>query len=188
MIIRLIPIITRILCLPRSTQEQLLAITPENACCFFKHWRSANSLATMSSSSWRQSCSRWHGRNGCRRWYRWWPWCLSWWCDGRVEPHPPLSPRSLYILWDEYQNGMGGRKAAQLFTKEERGSCKFKYCRRKIVWDLISLHVNAGITAHRSCDMIYAHYGEQLPVTKIINSLRRDIQRSGIPVPLRVGL
>jgi hypothetical protein len=81
-----------------------------------------------------------------------------------------------------------GRKAARLFTKEERGSFKFKYCRHKIVWDLISLHVNAGITAHRSCDMIYAHYGEQLPVTKIINSLCRDISRSGIPIPLHVGL
>ena len=107
---------------------------------------------------------------------------------GGVTAELSPTPRSLYILWDEYQNGIGGRKAARLFTKEERGSCKFKYCRRKIVWDLIALHVNAGITAHRSCDMIYAHYGEQLPVTKIINSLRHDIQRSGIPVPLRVGL
>jgi hypothetical protein len=36
--------------------------------------------------------------------------------------------------------------------------------------------------------MIYAHYGEQLPVTKIINSLRLDINRRGIPIPLRIGL
>jgi hypothetical protein len=33
-----------------------------------------------------------------------------------------LSPnlRSLYLLWDEYENGIGGRKAAQLFSREER--------------------------------------------------------------------
>jgi hypothetical protein len=64
---------------------------------------------------------------------------------GGVTAELSPTPHSLYILWDEYQNGIGGRKAARLFTKEERGSCKFKYCRHEIVWDLITLHVNAGI-------------------------------------------
>ena len=100
------------------------------------------------------------------------------------------TPRTLYLLWEEYQNGIGGRKAARLFsTPQEHGRNKYKYSRHKIVWNLIALHVNAGITAHRSCDMIYAHYGQQSSVTTIINALRRDIQLNGsVPLPLRAGL
>jgi hypothetical protein len=69
--------------------------------------------------------------------------------------NPPLSPRAelsptprtLGVLWQEWTDGIGGRKAARLFTREERGKCKHKYHRRKIVWDRIRLLVNAGHTA-----------------------------------------
>jgi hypothetical protein len=98
------------------------------------------------------------------------------------------TPRSLDLLWEEYLNGVGGRKAARHFTPQERGKNKYKYCRRLIVWNLISMHVNAGITSQRSCEMIYAHYGQQNSVTTIINNLRRDIRSpTGLPVALRVG-
>jgi hypothetical protein len=39
------------------------------------------------------------------------------------------NPRSLYLLWDEYENGIGGRKAARLFSREERGTVKDKFHR-----------------------------------------------------------
>ena len=35
-------------------------------------------------------------------------------------------PCDLYVLWQEYQHGIGGRKAARLFTLSERGRVKFK--------------------------------------------------------------
>jgi hypothetical protein len=41
---------------------------------------------------------------------------------GGITAELSPTPRSLYILWDEYQNGIGGRKAARLFTKEEAAS------------------------------------------------------------------
>ena len=36
-------------------------------------------------------------------------------------------PRTLYELWDEYTNGIGGRKPAREFTSQERGKVKYKY-------------------------------------------------------------
>jgi hypothetical protein len=40
-----------------------------------------------------------------------------------------LSPnlRSLHDLWEEYQNGLGGRKPARLLTYNERGRVKHKF-------------------------------------------------------------
>jgi hypothetical protein len=51
------------------------------------------------------------------------------------------NPRSLYLLWDEYENGIGGRKAARLFSREERGKVKDNFHRRKIVWDCVAKEV-----------------------------------------------
>ena len=48
------------------------------------------------------------------------------------------SPRNLFILWDEFENGIGGRKAACLFTCQERGAVKHKYHHRKVIWDCIA--------------------------------------------------
>ena len=45
-------------------------------------------------------------------------------------------PKNLYVLWAEFESGVGGNKPARLFTASERGKVKFKYCRRKIVWDM----------------------------------------------------
>jgi hypothetical protein len=57
------------------------------------------------------------------------------------------NPRTLHLLWEEYQHGIGARKSAKLFTSQERGRLKHKYCRRKIVWDLVSSLVCAGYTS-----------------------------------------
>ena len=57
-------------------------------------------------------------------------------------------PRTLSGLWDEYQNGVGGRKPAREFTRSERGqtNVKFKYSRRLIVWKCIERLVDKGNT------------------------------------------
>ena len=68
------------------------------------------------------------------------------------EPVPSRSavlgacPRTLLGLWDEYQNGEGGRKAVRKFTRTERGqhNVKFKYSMRRIVWKCIERLVDIG--------------------------------------------
>jgi regulator of replication initiation timing len=63
--------------------------------------------------------------------------------NNNTEEHPPVqgsvatlspNPKNLFILWQEYEIGLGGRKAAKLFTREERGRVKHKYSRQKVVW------------------------------------------------------
>jgi hypothetical protein len=38
-----------------------------------------------------------------------------------------------YIVWNEYEHGIGGRKAAHLIAREERAKVKHNYTRRKLV-------------------------------------------------------
>lgn len=97
-------------------------------------------------------------------------------------------PRTLYDLWTEYDIGVDGRKAAKDFTPAERGSVKYNYHRRKVVWDVIAGRVRAGDTAHVAIDRIYNVYGQNRTVTHIINAMRRDrTLYNGLPHPaLRV--
>ena len=96
------------------------------------------------------------------------------------------TPRSLHDLWQEYQHGVGGRKAARLFSYSERGRSKHRYHRRKIVWDLIGGLVRQGHTADASIDRIYAVYGGQTSVSNIINGLKRDRKNGTLNPNLRI--
>ena len=91
------------------------------------------------------------------------------------------TPRSLFDLWTEYVYGIGGRKPAKDFTFTERGKCKFKYCRRKVVWDCISRHVNAGYLAPTAIDRIYQCYGRSQTVSYIIVAMVKDKKTGGHP-------
>ena len=104
---------------------------------------------------------------------------------GAVAQISTLSPnlRSLYLLWDEYENGIGGRKAARLFSREERGKVKDKFHRRKVVWDCVATLVRAGLTAQVAIDRIHHIYGENTTVTNIINRMKQDRQ-AGIVNPM----
>ena len=88
-------------------------------------------------------------------------------------------PGNLYILWQEWQHGIGGRKAVRLFTAKERGlRCnKYKFYQRKHVWNLIKKHLNAGWDAHAAIERIYAVYGQEKPVTQIIRAIMEDRKR-----------
>jgi hypothetical protein len=92
------------------------------------------------------------------------------------------NPRSLHVLWQEYERGIGGRRAARLFTRDERGRVKHKYHRRKMVWDLISILVRGGLTAQVAIDRIYDFYGRAESVTTIINKMKND-RRNGVLFP-----
>jgi hypothetical protein len=45
------------------------------------------------------------------------------------------NPKLLHVLWEEYEILFGGRRAARLFIRDEKGQVKHKYHRRKMVWD-----------------------------------------------------
>jgi hypothetical protein len=90
-------------------------------------------------------------------------------------------PKTLFDLWIEYAFGIGGRKAAKDFTSFERGKNRFAYCRRKIVWDCISKHVNAGFLAATAIDRILECYGRNQNVSAIITAMVADKKAGGHP-------
>jgi hypothetical protein len=100
--------------------------------------------------------------------------------------HASLSPtpRCLWTLWTEYLVGIGGRKPASQFTAVERGRVKFKYSRRKVVWDTISRLMRAGLTSDTAIDRIYAAYGPDQSVTEIINQMLHDRRHGTVPAAL----
>ena len=99
-----------------------------------------------------------------------------------LSPHP----RSLHQLWQEYEFGIGGRKAAKLFTPQERGKVKHKYHRRKVVWDCIARLIRAGSTADVAINTILAIYGANTTVTQIINQMKHDRQAGTLHASLQV--
>lgn len=87
-------------------------------------------------------------------------------------------PRTLELLWDEYQNGIGGRKPAREFTRSERGKVKFKYSRRLLFWKCMERLLNRGNTVSTAIRKIHDIYG-YTTVTKLIEKLRRDERNGG---------
>jgi Transcriptional activator of glycolytic enzymes len=86
-------------------------------------------------------------------------------------------PESLYVLWQEWEVGIGGNLAAKHFNHKQRGACKTMYCRRKIVWDQIRKMINSTYyNADTAIDAIYAKYGYRLNVTGITKALHRDLK------------
>ena len=83
--------------------------------------------------------------------------------------------------------GIGGRKAAKLFTSEERGKVKFKFHRRKHVWDCVAELVRAGFTAQVAIDRICQVHGEDSAVTTIINKMQMDKRNHVVHPLLHVG-
>jgi hypothetical protein len=106
----------------------------------------------------------------------------------RSQPSLSSNPKNLYELWQEYEVGIGGRKAAKLFSQWERGGKnKHKYCRRNVIWKIIDRIVRGRgqTTADVVIDQIYAIYGQQTSVTKIINAIKDDLQRGRLNPNLR---
>lgn len=95
------------------------------------------------------------------------------------------TPRDLFELWNEFTIGIGGRKPASQFTAVERGQNKHRFTRRKVVWETIDRMVRRGFTANVAIDRIYAHYGRELSVTRILNAMLKDRREKTIPVALQ---
>ena len=85
-------------------------------------------------------------------------------------------PRTLHVLWQEYQFGIGGEKAARLYTAEERGRNKYNFSLRKPFWDLVERMIRNGLTGQAAIHRIYEVY-PNAPVTQILRLIRIDKKR-----------
>jgi len=84
------------------------------------------------------------------------------------------NPKSLHVLWQEYEFGVGGRKPAREFSSKERGAVKFSYSLRKYFWELVDKMINKGYTHASAIDRIYSLYGTKTSTTKVLQNIRRD--------------
>ena len=103
--------------------------------------------------------------------------------NSRVSMNATLSktPRDLETLWNEYENGIGGRKAAKDFNDAERGRVTGPYSKRNHVWKLIGRLVNKrGVDYKVAIADIYKVYGN-ISVSKMIQAIQKDAQRGGHP-------
>ena len=92
------------------------------------------------------------------------------------EPKAKLAKnlKSLYILWHEYEFGIGDRRPAKSFSRKERGMCRHLYSKRNIFWSLVVEMVRRGNTANSAIDKIYEVYGFKTSVTDILRELQKD--------------
>ena len=102
----------------------------------------------------------------------------------RGRQWPKLAPnvRDLMVLWNEWEFGIGGRKAAKDWTAQERGGggdkkVKQMYHRRKNIWRVQLLLVNKGRSIHSANALIERTYGPQLSLTGISQAIAQDRQR-----------
>jgi hypothetical protein len=95
---------------------------------------------------------------------------------GRSLPTLCANVNSLLSLWTEYEFGIGGRKAAKLWTREERGnkSQKQTYYRRNCIWKLQVHLTNKGYRIEAANALIRRTYGENTSITNIAKAIVSD--------------
>lgn len=109
--------------------------------------------------------------------------------ENNIIPSPYVTtlcnnPKTLNVLWSECEFGVGGRKAAKLFSAaQERGRVKFQYSLRKGFWDLYSGMIRRGYTSDTAIilDKIYEVYSSRMSCTEILQLIRRDKKNGGHP-------
>jgi hypothetical protein len=91
------------------------------------------------------------------------------------------NPRTLSILWSEYMNGIGGRKPAQQFTREERGlrCVKQNYYFRKPFWTAMQRLVDKGYTESVAMGKIEKVYDKCGSITNVLRKMLIDERNGG---------
>lgn len=89
-------------------------------------------------------------------------------------------PKTVSLLWDEYVNGVGGRKPARLFTIEEQncGGNKHKYFRRRRLWQIMDRLTRRGHDVASAVDLIHSVYGYRT-MSKILDAMIVDEKNGG---------
>lgn len=90
-------------------------------------------------------------------------------------------PRDLFVLWREYEFGLGNNKAARDFTHRERGLVTVQYSFRNNFWSLVDEMIRRGSTSNTAIDRVYEVYGRNQCVSKILRAIRTDKLRGGHP-------
>ena len=88
------------------------------------------------------------------------------------------SPPDLFVLWDEYEKGLNGQKAARDYTPAERGANKHTYSLRNVFWGAVECFIRRGQTSDTAIDRILSVYGRDKSVTAVLKAMKRDRGRN----------
>ena len=91
------------------------------------------------------------------------------------------------MLWNEYEAGIGVRKAENKFMPLERGQVKKNHSKRKLVWGLVSTIFLVGKLSNEVIENIYYVY-EHVSVTEIITDIRTYIKITAFQYNSRVNV
>ena len=92
-------------------------------------------------------------------------------------------PRTLDVLWTEYEFEIGSSKPAKLFTAKERGKVKFSYSLRKPSWKLAERIIRYGCsqtTAIEKKERVYCSDWAKSE-TQVLRKIWKDNRRGGNP-------
>jgi hypothetical protein len=88
-------------------------------------------------------------------------------------------PRDLWVLWKEWDLGLGGEKPAKAYTPAKWGVNKFFFLCRKVLWDTVKGMIRRGQMADVAINNVYWAYGWNNSVTQILNRMKDD-RRKGV--------
>ena len=91
-------------------------------------------------------------------------------------------PKTLHMLWHEWEFGIGGRRPAKGFNQHDRGCVRFKFSLRKVFWDMVCKMIRVGYTSNTAIDKIYSVYTTRLSVTNLLRQMRKDNRTGGHPL------
>ena len=88
-------------------------------------------------------------------------------------------PKTLQILWEEWEFGVGGRRAAKTFNASERGAVTTTYFFQNPFWHLCSDLIERGYEPVTAIKKIYHVYVDELTSTKVLKQINKD-KRDGV--------
>jgi hypothetical protein len=78
-------------------------------------------------------------------------------------------------LWDEYDKGLGGQKAARDYKPTEKGANKHNYSHRRVFWAKVDQMIESrGLSLVVAIDIIQAANGKNNSVTAVLNQMKQD--------------
>ena len=90
-------------------------------------------------------------------------------------------PKTLEVIWREYVSGVNGTKPAREYNDADRAKNSTKFCRRKVLWDIVSDWVWAGKTPEQAMAVMYRLYHPVVSVSRILDGLAKKKKTGGHP-------
>jgi hypothetical protein len=95
-----------------------------------------------------------------------------------LQEHAPTSlsqrPTDLFVIWKEYEFGIGGHKPVKEFMTRERGASQAGFSHHKVFWDAVLDLIRLVYIQETATDKICLTYECDTSITDILTLIRAD--------------